>query len=86
VVEDTGSGATFTIPSSDCTSGNIAIHVKNGVDVSGKTWKPMISFDGGEYAEPAMTNKELTEKVQGIIDAATNAADFAAFKTAIGNL
>lgn len=34
----------------------------------------------------AMTNRELTEKVQGIINAATNAADFAAFKTAIGNL
>lgn len=38
------------------------------------------------YVEPAMTNRELTEKVQGIIDAASNAADFAAFKTAIGNL
>ena len=38
------------------------------------------------YVPYAMTNKELTEKVQGIIDAATNAADFAAFKTAIGNL
>lgn len=86
VVEDNGSGATFTIPSSDCTSANIAIHIKDGVDVSGKTWKPMISFDGGEYAPPAMTNQQLTEKMQGIIDAATNAADFAAFKTAIGNL
>ena len=38
------------------------------------------------YAPYAMTNGELTEKVQGIIDAANNAADFAAFKTAIGNL
>ena len=38
------------------------------------------------YAPYAMTNRELTEKVQGIINAATNAADFAAFKTAIGNL
>ncbi len=63
VVEDAGSGETFTIPSSDCTSANIAIHVKDGVDVSGKAWKPMISFDGGEYAPPAMTNRELTEKV-----------------------
>lgn len=38
------------------------------------------------YGPFAMTNGELTEKVQGIIDAANNAADFAAFKTAIGNL
>ena len=34
----------------------------------------------------SMTNGELTELVEGIIDAATNAADFAAFKTAIGSL
>ena len=38
------------------------------------------------YQPYAMTNRELTEKVQGIIDVATNAADFAAFKTAIGLL
>lgn len=38
------------------------------------------------FAPPAMTNQELTEKVQGIINAASNAADFAAFKSAIGNL
>lgn len=54
--------------------------------ISQDTAEAMISFDGGEYAPYAMTNRELTEKVQGIIDAATNAADFAAFKTAIGNL
>ena len=39
-----------------------------------------------DFTPYAMTNGELTEKVQGIIDAANNAADFAAFKTAIGNL
>ena len=36
------------------------------------------------YVPYAMANRELTEKVQGIIDAALNANDFAAFKTAIG--
>lgn len=46
----------------------------------------MFSLDGGEYAIYAMTNSELTDKVQGIIDAATNAADFAAFKTALAAL
>lgn len=64
----------------------LQIVVKNGQSASNKIWKPMISFDGGEYVPPVMTNKELTDKVQGIINAATNAADFAAFKTAIGNL
>lgn len=39
-----------------------------------------------DVTDYAMTNGELTIKVQGIIDAANNAADFAAFKTAIGNL
>ena len=38
------------------------------------------------YVPYAMTNRELTEKVQGIISAATNAADFAAFKAAIAAL
>ena len=38
------------------------------------------------FSPYAMTNRELTDKVQGIIDAATNAADFAAFKTAIAAL
>lgn len=38
------------------------------------------------YQPYAMTNRELTTKVQGILDAAANAADFAAFKTALGNL
>ena len=53
------------------------------------TVRPMIrlaSDTDTTYAPYAMTNMELTEKVQGIINAATNAADFAAFKTAIGNL
>lgn len=65
----------------------IGIRVSNtGVALNNVKFYPMISFDDGEYAPPTMTNKELTEKVQGIINAASNAADFAAFKTAIGNL
>ena len=64
---------------------DIKAYIPNGTDLSTpKTFEPMISFDGGEYVEPAMTNRELTDKVQGIINAATNAADFAAFKTAMG--
>lgn len=52
-------------------------------------WKPMIrlaSDPDDTYAPYAMTNRELTDAVQSIINAVTNAADFAAFKTAIGNL
>lgn len=45
-----------------------------------------VGFKDIPFVPYAMTNKELTEKVQGIIDAATNAADFAAFKTAISAL
>ena len=42
------------------------------------------TYDG--HTDYAMTNAELTEKVQGIINAANNSADFAAFKTAIAAL
>ena len=67
----------------------IYLNINNdNVSVSG-TFYPMLypdGVDGSVYAPPAMTNGELTAKVQGIIDAANNAADFAAFKTAIGNL
>lgn len=56
---------------------------------SNLVFKPMvrrISDTDSTFAPYAMTNRELTTKAQGIINAATNAADFAAFKTAIGNL
>ena len=42
------------------------------------------TYDG--HTDYSMTNAELTEKVQGIINAANNSADFAAFKTAIAAL
>lgn len=61
----------------------------NGANVDGITIKPMI-YDARLVNPPyqpfTMTNRELTDKVQGIISAATNAADFAAFKTAIAAL
>lgn len=42
--------------------------------------------DGKTFAPYALTNRDLTLKVDGILAAAASAADFAAFKTALGNL
>lgn len=56
----------------------------NNVDVEIMIYPAEDTYEG--FASYAMTNQQLTDKVQGIIDAANNAADFAAFKTAIGNL
>lgn len=61
--------------------------VISGTQADHLLFKPMLSkSEHAPYAPYAMSNRELTDKVQGIIDAANNAADFAAFKTAIGNL
>ena len=65
----------------------ISIVCSSGTVLDNKTFAPMIwlaSDPDDTYVPYAMTHRELTEKVQGIIDAATNAADFAAFKTAMG--
>ena len=65
------------------------IYFKAANKVATSTFKIMI-YDARDtnpdFQPHAMTNAELTEKVQGIINAANNAADFAAFKTAIGAL
>ena len=86
---DVGSGFTYTL--SEHAQLGISIQIANGTNTSGLEFKPMISFDGGEYAPYAMTNKELTNSaadqktaINAIITAATGAADFAAFKTAMG--
>lgn len=69
----------------------VVIKIKSGQTVNNLVFKPMISCDGGEFVPFAMTNKELTDSasdqktaINAIITAATGAADFAAFKTAIG--
>ena len=55
--------------------------------ISAKNFLLKLASDtSDEVTDYAMTNAELTEKLQGIINAANNAADFAAFKTAIGAL
>ena len=64
---------------------NIEI-LDSAVDITFKPMIRLISDSDDTYVPYAMTNRELTEKVEGIISAAENAADFAAFKTAIENL
>ena len=78
----------FTIPTGHHFH-QLAYYIASGKTLNHVKVKPMIrlaSDTDNTYAPYAMTNRELTTKAQGIIDAATNAADFAAFKTAIGNL
>ena len=69
------------------------ILVPNGTVFSAaKTFKPQISFSADDpYVMFAMTNRSLTlsavdqrDMINSIISAATGAADFAAFKTAMG--
>jgi hypothetical protein len=85
---DAENGLTFTIPATHYVN-NFVLYVGNGTSISNLTVKPMIrlaSDTDNTFTSYAMTNKELTDKVQGIINATTNAADFAAFKSAIANI
>lgn len=89
---DTGSGLQFTL--STAKKVNIRLYVVGGQTISNKVFKPMIRLatdTDSTYAPYAMTNKELTTSaadqktaINAIITAATGAADFAAFKTAMG--
>lgn len=80
-----GSEVTVTIP--EDTNVTIIAYVAKNATVSNVVLKPMISLEPNQpYVPHVMTNSELTEKVQEIINAVTNASDFASFKTAIGNL
>ena len=84
---DTGDG--ITLPKASVSKSYMRSYIVINEAVSHKKFYPLITVpeDTDTSITPyAMTNRELTEKVQGIIDAANNAADFAAFKTAIGNL
>ena len=74
------------------------LRIVNGETLDNERFYPMISLDGGAYAPYAKTNQQLTADVttlngsasdqktaiNAIITAATGAADFAAFKTAMG--
>lgn len=87
IARDTGNGALVNVATDILVNAIVAVSV--GTTVNNSVYKPMLrlaSDPDDTYVPYAMTNKELTEKVRGIINAVTNAADFAAFKTAIGNL
>lgn len=89
---DTGSGRSMVLDSTKTIVGYILI--KNGTKSSTSLlFKPMIRYAGDanyEYEIYAMTNQQLTASaddqktaINAIISAATGAADFAAFKTAM---
>lgn len=67
----------------------LMVRVASGVILDNVTIKPMLrlaSDPNDEYTLYAMTNRELTVKTQGIINAVAEAADFSSFKAAIANL
>lgn len=93
VFRDYGSGKAFTLDE-DTTFVKARMIIRRTKTVSNITWKPMISLSADtSYAPYAMTNKKLTDSaaeqktaINAIITAATDAADFAAFKTAMGSI
>lgn len=76
----------------------IDILIRQNQSADGLTFYPMISYEGGSFKPFVMTNSQLTSDVttlkgsaedqktaiNAIIAAAAGAADFAAFKTAMG--
>ena len=95
---DDGTGADFTLESDTQVSIRIRIPNGFTPGDAGIVFKPMISlYPGAAYAMPSKTNIELTNaladnesviadhktEINAIISAATGAADFAAFKTAM---
>ena len=91
---DTGDGAVFTL--SEDTSGIIVVlRINANAKVTDLVVKPMITLNlsakYSDFVPFSMTNSELTASaadqkttINAIITAATGAADFAAFKTAMG--
>lgn len=89
---DNGDGVEFTLSEAK-TAGYCALRVMENVTVNHVRYYPMVrsaSDPSKVYAPYAMTNQQLTASVDdqkttinAIISAATGAADFAAFKTAM---
>ena len=68
-LRDFGDGVELSIPISGLTSLNPNIMIKNGVTVNNLVFKPMLrlaSDTDSTYQPHAMTNKELTEKVNAL--------------------
>lgn len=93
VAADYGSGEEFTV-TDESKYYSIACRVFTDYTAEDVTFKPMITFDldatYSDYVPFAMTNQQLTASasdqktaINAIIAAATGAADFAAFKTAM---
>lgn len=81
-------GAGTSIPAGS-TFNTLSVYCGNGSTLKSTTFRLMLvhAYDTSNIYQPhAMTNQELTNKVNGIISAATNASDFASFKSAISAL
>lgn len=89
---DKGSGVEIDVASANIFGVFIYVHkdAVMGTEADAKVFKPMLwkiaaSTDiFPDYAPYVMSNKTLSYMVNAIITAATGAADFAAFKTAVG--
>lgn len=66
-ITDTGNGIEFTLTEGH-TWDKLYIRANSGVNLTGKIFKPMITTDLNatydDYVAPAMTNKELTDKMK----------------------
>lgn len=82
--------ASITLTDAEHASGKVGIYIGANKTFDHVVVKPVlypatVPADTPFYGY-AMSNRELTKKVQGIIDAVANSADFASFKTAIASL
>ena len=92
ITPDAGTTDTYTFTQD--TSVQFTIRIGSGIDISSYVFYPMIRLatdPDDTYVPYAMTNRELTlseqdqkTAINAIITAATSAADFTAFKTAMG--
>ena len=83
----TGGQKTITLNDADSIV-QMRFYLKSG-NTFNLTVKPMVrlaSIPDSTYEPWYMTNRELTDKILAIKNAAANAADFAAFKSAMANI
>lgn len=69
-IDNTSGDTAITIPA-NAAKYQIKLVIGSGITLDNEVFYPMLSFDGGEYA-PAMTNRELTEKVTVKSDSITS--------------
>jgi hypothetical protein len=61
-INNTSGDTKITIPT-NAAKYQIKLVIGSGITLDNEVFYPMVSFDGGTYAFPAMTNRELTDNV-----------------------